>query len=389
MKIALLLHAYQPPTQFPYILSRIVEETYKPLISLLHSAPKGKITLNFAGSLTELLVNNEEQTLLEDLGKAAAKGRVELVGTAAYHPLLPKIPSTEIIRQDRVNRQINSDFFPKGGDLRGFFIPEMWYDRRVGGVISEIGYDWTVLSESGYEEAGIEENGQHNLLGINKSLYRLKGTPLHIFFRDRPLSLMMAFDASLTLESFLLSVRRHIEASGDEYVVIALDAETFGHHIKHNMILLEEILNQDDLEVVGVSDLLELDLPVREIEPLESTWGITKVEQGERVFPRWVKSDNEIHTLQWELFNIALHVGEHSNEDPDMFDRSLHSDQFWWASRTPCWHLELVKSGASMLLDVVRKSSRATKKEKTEAEELFDKIVRRSIELYGTDIVLC
>jgi len=44
--IVAVLHAYQPPTQDPVILDRIVNNCYLPVTNLLLEDPELKITLN-------------------------------------------------------------------------------------------------------------------------------------------------------------------------------------------------------------------------------------------------------------------------------------------------------------------------------------------------------
>lgn len=52
---ALLLHAYQPPTQLPGVVRKILNESYRPLITLYREIPEAKVTGNICGSLTDIL----------------------------------------------------------------------------------------------------------------------------------------------------------------------------------------------------------------------------------------------------------------------------------------------------------------------------------------------
>ncbi len=387
MKIAILLHAYQPPTQFPKVLEKIVRETYAPLLQTLQHTHRGKLTLNLVGSLVEQLKAQGFSEIVEGFRELSSRGSIELVGTAAYHPLLPKLPISEIKRQDDVNRLINAELFATNRP-EGFFIPEMWNNLRVLSALNDMGYRWTVLSESAFPGAGIIEKGQHASLGTNKKLYVLKDKELVLFFRDRPLSLMLAFNHTLTYQTALKAIKEHIDYSGDEYMVLAVDAETFGHHIKGNLSLLRELLDSDELEFVGISDLLTLPLEKQAIEPVEATWGVIEQEKGERVFIRWDNEDNPIHVLQWELFNLALSVGVHESANPDVLDKALHSDQFWWASMSPCWHAEMIKRGTDMLKNAIDSSPKVTKTDKKKAERLYANILRE-VELKDTGVVVC
>src|SRR3989344_9509920 len=93
------LHIYQPPGQDPRVLKRVVEESYLTIINLFHAYPLIKITLNVSGSLLEALDGEKEYDgLLLELKNLVQGGRVELVGSAMYHPILSLLPKDEIVR---------------------------------------------------------------------------------------------------------------------------------------------------------------------------------------------------------------------------------------------------------------------------------------------------
>ena len=52
-----ILHFYQPPTQFPAVLKRICDESYRPLIALLDEFERARATVNINGSLTTMLMD--------------------------------------------------------------------------------------------------------------------------------------------------------------------------------------------------------------------------------------------------------------------------------------------------------------------------------------------
>jgi len=393
MKLAILLHAYQPPTQFPEVTSRIVKESYWPLVQMLIDTPHAKITLNLAGSLTEQLIKLGHREVLDGIGYLVSQGQIELVGTAAFHPLLTMLPEAEIERQDQVNRLINSDVF--GVEVfqpQGFFLPELVYERRVAEVISRLGYRWILLDESAFPKATVREESEleHLRLQISRSTYRLMGLPMAVFFRDRPISLEVAFSQGQQIASFEEDMFQHYVAGQERYAIIAVDAETFGHHRRDRIELLRKILVSPHTELVTVSELLDMGFPQESVEPVRSTWGVTLEDDNQkRTFPRWDNPDNPVHQLQWELFNLALMSCGHSSSEPDTLDRALHSDQFWWASHNPCWLPQMVERGARMLRDAVIESVQTTDTHKEYARKLYQQIVDVAKEVYGDTPINC
>jgi alpha-amylase/alpha-mannosidase (GH57 family) len=79
---ALLLHFYQPPIQLPYVLRQIACESYRPLIQLLADNPHARVTVNISGVLTEMLIDNAHQDVVEGLAWLAERGQVEFTGSA-------------------------------------------------------------------------------------------------------------------------------------------------------------------------------------------------------------------------------------------------------------------------------------------------------------------
>lgn len=393
MKVALFLHAYQPPTQYPEVTLKIAQESYRPLIQSLIDYPQAKVTLNLTASLTEQLVNEQEDELLNKIGYLVNQGQIELTETAAYHPLLTMIPDQEIIRQSEVNNYINRKAI--GEEVyqpRGYFLPEMVYERRVVEAIAKMGYEWVILDESAFPSATAVQKSEeeHFQLHIGNRIYKLNKVPLSVYFRNRPISLMIAFNDELTIKELTQSLAKHFLIGQEYYVVLAMDAETFGHHNPSNLDLLNEIFQHPNFDLVTISEISTFGFDEQEIEPVRSTWGVTLEDENQkRTFPRWDNPSNPVHQLQWELYNLALSFSNHQNPEPDLLDRALHSDQFWWASYNPCWHPGLYQRGAEMLRDSVLNHPEVTGYQKKYTQELYKQILQTGKEVYGEEVVNC
>lgn len=390
MNLALFLHIYQPPTQFPEVTKEIVETSYLKIIDILRKNPHAKITLNICASLTEQLGKlkthppaggSNPKTLLEDIKRLVREGQIELTGSAAYHPLLPKLPDAEIVRQTKLNDQINRSIFGDVWKPSGFFPPEMAYERRVGEMVEKLGYQWLLLDESAFpRKAGFRYNDR---------LYKLKGTSLKVFFREREASLGIAFSKITTVSEFRKVFLDKV--APQSFIILAMDGETFGHHQIYQLTFLDEFFSSFKFELVTISELLTKFDRVQEIEPLASTWGATleDTELG-RIFPRWDNPENPIHQLQWELFNLVIEIiGVETGHAPSLRDRALHSDQFFWAAHDPCWHPQMMERGARMLKKVVLSAEGVSSKDKQRAEMLYNKIVETGRKMYGDEIVSC
>src|SRR4029077_10994651 len=101
------LHIYQPPTQKPDILAKVTNESYRKLLKEVAGTKRAKLTLNINGVLTELLDNYGFEDVIRDIRRLAETGQIELTGSAKYHPLLPKLPRDEAVRQIKLNDETN------------------------------------------------------------------------------------------------------------------------------------------------------------------------------------------------------------------------------------------------------------------------------------------
>lgn len=387
-RLALFLHIYQPPTQDITFTREVVRQSYSQFTKVLKNSSRGKLTLNVVGSLSEQLADLGFSELFDSWSGLAGEGRLEFTATAAYHPLLTKLPPKEFERQVKLNTRINreqiANFRP-----RGFFPPEMVYSTEVARMVEGLGLEWLILDESAHPLASLRPDAvpTPDKLGLGRYAWQLASGNAKVFFRDRESSLSLAFSEEYRLEDFLKMTSDVI--GEDDYMVLAMDGETFGHYHPQLLTFMAELMESSGVEMVTISELLDK-YPVREVRPLPSTWGVTLEEPNQqRTFPRWDNPDNPVHRLQWELFRLALKVGEHQGDEPDILDKALHSDQFWWASHNPCWRPEMFKKGAKMLVGAVRQSSRASLQDHQKAEVLLKEILTTAENLYGLEPVNC
>lgn len=389
-----LLHLYQPPTQFPGVLKRIAEESYVPLVSFLERNPRAKVTLNINASLTEQLDRAGYEDVLNGIRRLAEGGQVELTGSAAYHPLLSRIPFSEISRQVRLNEEINREYFGGIYKPRGFFPPEMAYSKKVGDAVAELGYEWIALEDCCVPTQPVRFD----------RVYQLDGLNLSVVFRHRNLSLAIAFGRSKSAEEFTALAGK--ELKDGEYLLTAMDGETFGHHRKNGFEILGKLYS--GLESVTVSELLSKFPRPEEVDPLESTWAASHEDcRRGTIYPRWDNPGSVLHPKQWELYRLALTVvGGYVHQIPakvldarvkghltadqrqwlkarDFLDKGLHSDQFWWASHHPHWHPAMVRKGAKLLLEAVLNTPERSESEEKRAQELYREITIGGIKLYG------
>jgi len=378
---AQLLHFYQPPTQVPSMLKRICDESYRPLLHVFEEYPNARLTINFNGVLTDMLMDCGHKDVINGLRSLAENGQLEFTGTGKYHPILPLIPKEEVKRQIALNIQTNRHFFGKAYAPQGFFPPEMCYSQDILQPIIKSGYRWIILS-------GIACPAEWPL----DIIYRIEcdGQEMAVFFRDDVLSNRISF-RNMEAKEFIAHLEQWQGERENIYVVTAMDAETYGHHIQgweraflakvyeeleppaepleeakqakalagQHAALLTNNEVAGKIQMVTISQLLDLFPQGQTIEPRPSSWSTTAEDmQDDNHYPLWQDKKNEVHRLQWEHLNICIELVNKALQCADneesrhsatiargLLDRAEHSCQMWWASNRPMWDINLIHMG--------------------------------------------
>ena len=403
-----VLHFYQPPTQFPAVLKRVCQESYRPLIDLLGEFTRARATVNINGALTEMLLDSGHDDVIDGLKCLANAGRIELVGSAMYHPILPLLPQPEIRRQIALNQATNRRAF---GDLyrpTGFFLPELAYGPEVLTPVVDSGHRWVLAAGVACPTAW-----------PTNVIHQIADEPrLAVVFRDDIISNRISFQ-SIDGFGFIDHLRSLGRGQGPMYVVTAMDAETFGHHIREwerlflahvyaqlesepavERVEIEQSVNLaqqhravldstaeglgPNLRVVTVSELLD-EFPLgTPVTPKASSWSTNGDDLGSGIpYPLWNARGNDVHRLLWRHLRLCMDLVEVAGQNGvhleakryadiarGLLDRALHSCQFWWASRRPMWDINMIERGLAEQRAVVLNAAKAIKIAKPDSARL-------------------
>ncbi len=370
---ASFLHIYQPPTQKPYWVKRVTEESYRKLFKGLLDMPTARVTMNINGVLLELMEQCGFQDVIADIKTLLTRGQIELTGSAKYHAMLPFLPADEMERQVKLNEETLYRYFGDAWQPKGFFPPEMAFSNDLARTVAKLGYQWIIADELSFPKgSGRIDYGR---------IYDIEGLKnFSIFFRERRMSWVILSGQVGTGKLLIQSLGERL--AREEYLLTAMDGETFGHHRPGLEQLLFEIYRDERLPTVLISELVKR-FPHGKVEPVPSTWALMEKDlELKKPFSRWYDTDNGIHKLQWELTRLALDTVHAADaKDPgfprvrELLDRALHSDQYWWASARPWWSIEMIERGAKELYDTVLLAPGASERAKDQAKHLYHAIV--------------
>jgi len=355
-----LLHMYQPTFQDGKVLRQINKECYKPLLKMFEEHDNVKISLNINAVLIEMLHEFDLSDTIEILQNLVSSNKIEITGTAKFHPILPLIPQKESERQIEINEEILKKEF-KQWERGGFFPPEMSISSQVAKYIREIGYKWVIIS-------GIA-------CPVDWSTDQIYTSPngLLLFFRDDILSNKIAFN-NITAKGFVEEITGLVNENKEKkFLITALDAETFGHHIKkfERIFLskaLELINDQKEIKIEFISDLPNF-FPINKekIIPKDSSWSTSYDDIKAGIpYPLWDHPDNRVHSLYWKivrllnnLMNLLENLDLKQNWDAErhydtsrwFYDRGICSDTTWWGNPDRgTWSPNLIYKGIDLLM---------------------------------------
>ncbi len=372
------LHFYQPANQQRDILEAVVNQCYRPLFTGLLKKDRAKLTVNISGALFELLDKYNFKDVVDAIVSLHARGNLELTSTACYHAFLPLLPREEVVRQIELNnkvlkRYLGNDFMPKG-----FFPPEMGCNSALMNIIDDMGFEYIVLDEIAHPNYG-----KGNSLGNNH--FTFSNTKLHILYRQRVPSNILMSGIERNSKSIGAILNNY---SNQEYLITAMDGETFGHHRPGLEVPFLELFDDINIQYAKIEDLLLQKYTKAPTSVVDSTWASSLDDISKRIqFISWKDPDNVLHTWQWELVEVLLNVvNSLGKEEPNYEkirsdkDKALASDQFFWACANPWWSVEMIEGGAYACLTVIEKIPNISPSILEHARTLYRNIISTAFE---------
>lgn len=368
------LHLYQPANIDSYSVKQALHKSYFRLLRLMEENQNLKMTWNISGCLLARLEDEGEKDFLTRLQKLVLSKRLELVSSAAYHPILPLVPAVEIIRQIKENEKILRHFFGHNFKPSGFFLPEMAYSPSVAKLIKKLDYEWLILDEFAF--AGGQERPNF------KCVYLDKNSGLKIIFRNRPYSSSYPPDRLLD---------EKLEKRREKIIITATDAELYGLRHEDPTGELEKAAKLPELKTETISEFINQALRAEgESETISirsGSWESSREELAAgRVFHLWLNKKNKIHIELWRLANFILSLDGRFRLDRNYrhyrwhLVRGLASCTFWWASGRDfskifgphAWNPDGIERGLEDMIRAVRSlDDRQSRKDKLKAEKLY------------------
>jgi alpha-amylase/alpha-mannosidase (GH57 family) len=210
------LHLHQPVGNFDAVFEDHLTHVYRPLLAALEIGHAFPATIHVSGPLLDWLETHGADWL-DQLGRLAGDGQVELLASGFDEPILAALPRADRLEQvARMRERLRRRF---GVDARGLWLTERVWEPDLAGDLAQAGIHYVVVDDRHFAAAGLERETLH--LPWRTEAEGLGITVLPI---DERLRYLVPFRP---VEDFAAYVR-DLRARGRRLALLADDGEKFG-----------------------------------------------------------------------------------------------------------------------------------------------------------------
>ncbi len=217
IRFAFVVHCHQPPDNLPWANEEVYERAYLPLLETMRRQGSLRFCLHISGALLEWLAEAHPE-FIESVRGLVDSGRLELLGGAAYEPILGLISGRDALAQiEHLNRLLLQMF---SYQPRGMWLPERVWEPHLPALLAEAGMAYTLVDGENVAEAGL---GEEECLGSVVTEHQ--GERVVLFPIDSTLRHCVPFQPPQVAIDYL---RSKASADGRRLAVWADDGEKLG-----------------------------------------------------------------------------------------------------------------------------------------------------------------
>ncbi len=210
------VHVHQPVGNFDHVIREHVEQVYLPFLEHLADRDFLPICLHISGPLLEWLERHDAR-YLERVADLAAGGRVELLTSGFYEPVLPALSRRDRIEQLQWMREALMRRF--GVEPRGLWLTERVWEPDLAAELAEAGVRYVLVDDRHFLVTGFPRERLHRPFWTESD-----GRSVALFPIDEKLRYLVPFKPPRETLAYLAELR----AEGQPLAVLADDGEKFG-----------------------------------------------------------------------------------------------------------------------------------------------------------------
>ncbi|HEU5170265.1 MAG TPA: alpha-amylase/4-alpha-glucanotransferase domain-containing protein [Gemmatimonadales bacterium] len=210
------LHLHQPVGNFDHVFRQHLDDVYQPLLDRLEQGGFLPAVLHLSGPLLEWLDANAP-AYLDQLGRLASDGRVELLLAGFYEPVLACLPREDRIEQiawlrEALRRRL-------GAEAQGLWLTERVWEPELAADLADAGVRYALVDDRHFLVTGFTREQLHAPYSTDAG-----GKRVALFPIDERLRYLIPFRPPEETAAYLHDLR----ARGHRLAVLADDGEKFG-----------------------------------------------------------------------------------------------------------------------------------------------------------------
>jgi len=210
------VHLHQPVGNFDHVFETHLREVYFPFVSALAEREFLPIALHISGPLLEWL-ERHDPAYLDLVGRLVADGKVELLLSGFYEPILASIPRRDRIEQVQWMREaLELRIGPCAG---GLWLTERVWEPELAADLADAGVGCVLVDDRHFLVSGFERDALHGPYRTESD-----GRTIALLPIDERLRYLVPFQPPSETAAYL----RSLAERGFRLAVFADDGEKFG-----------------------------------------------------------------------------------------------------------------------------------------------------------------
>ena len=210
------LHLHQPVGNFDHVFQQHLDDVYTPLLDRLVGSEFLPIVLHVSGPLLDWLDAHASEWM-DRLGRLAADGRVELLLSGFYEPVLASLPRRDRVEQIQWMREALRRRF--GVEAAGLWLTERVWEPELAADLADAGVRYALVDDRHFVVCGFPQERLYAPYWTESDAKRVALFPI-----DERLRYLVPFRPPEETAAYL----RGLRAAGHELAVLADDGEKFG-----------------------------------------------------------------------------------------------------------------------------------------------------------------
>ncbi len=210
------VHQHQPVGNFGFVFDEHTRDVYLPLLKRLVERDFFPIVMHLSGPLLEWL-ESSHSSYLDMVGELASAGKIELLLSGYYEPVLAALPREDRVEQIVWMREAIQSRF--GVTASGLWLTERVWEPELAADLADAGVRYVLVDDRHFLVSGFQREQLHVPWRTESD-----GKRVDVLAIDERLRYLIPFRPPAEIATYV----RELRADGHRFALFADDGEKFG-----------------------------------------------------------------------------------------------------------------------------------------------------------------